>query len=152
MTEKIVLDSWAIMAWVKGEPAGALVIDLIETADGTQKLPSHLQRLLGGAPKHIKLLISMMNLGEVFYLAGQRKGEEFANELLDHIRVGPIQVVSVSDALVHKAAWLTLKHRVGYADAFGLATALIEDAKFATGDPELKKFREAPILWLGEKP
>ena len=36
MTERIVLDSWAILAWLQGESAGAIVRDLLGWADGDE--------------------------------------------------------------------------------------------------------------------
>jgi len=132
--EKIVLDSWAVMAWIQAEPAGPMVRDLIKKADGT----------------HLKLFMSSVNLGEVLYLVGRNRGEQAAWDLHHQIRACPIQVVSASDTLVYKAASLKMVHGVGYIDAFGLATALLHEAKFATGDPELKHFSPVPIFWLGE--
>ncbi|MBI3696593.1 MAG: hypothetical protein HY238_17350, partial [Acidobacteria bacterium] len=48
-----VLDAWAVMAWIKDEePAASRVQALVEAAEA----------------RGLELLISMVNLGEVYYL------------------------------------------------------------------------------------
>lgn len=147
MTGRIVLDSWAILAWLQGEPAGEVVRDLVAWAEGEAKATPRLQERLGRIPKKPKLLV---NLGEVFYLLGRRRGEPKAGETVREIMAGPIEVVPASEEIVFAAALLKIQHPIAYADGFALATAESLGAALLTGDPELKGLAEAPILWIAE--
>ncbi|MBW2040346.1 MAG: type II toxin-antitoxin system VapC family toxin [Deltaproteobacteria bacterium] len=151
MTEKIILDSWAVLAWLQGEPSGAVIRDLLEWAEGDEDAGVRAKRSLIDGLRRPKLLINIINLGEVFYLIGRRKGEQYAQETIDEIRTGPIEIVPATDDLVLKAASLKIKHTIAYADAFAVATAIAKDGKLISGDPELRALKETTILWLGKR-
>ncbi len=132
-----ILDSWAVMAWLKGEqPAAGRVRQLLENAAG---------------PEH-RLAMSIANLGEVFYLCAKARDIAYAEHVLEHLR-SRVSTVSLTDDLVLDAARLKAKHPISYADAFAAATALSEDAPLLTGDPELQALatREAGLQleWIG---
>jgi PIN domain nuclease of toxin-antitoxin system len=109
-----VLDAWAVLAFLRDEPAAKRV----------QKV------MLTGAR------ISSVNLGEVLYWTMRERGELSAETLLDPIRA----VVTVEDpdwALVRSAARIKAGGGVSYADAFCVATAQRHDTPVYTGDPEI---------------
>lgn len=119
---KKVLDAWAILALLQGEePAASVVAELLATA-GHNK---------------VKVYISLINLGEVFYSIGKRKGEEAARETLEELYHLPIVVSPAEHDLVLKAATLKIHHPLSYADAFAVALAQSLDAPVVTGDPEI---------------
>lgn len=64
MMQRFVLDAWAVLALLqKEEPAAARVRQLLEAA----------------AQEQVLLLISIINLGEVYYRVGKVKGEAEAH-------------------------------------------------------------------------
>lgn len=145
----IVFDSWAILAWLQGEPAGVFVRDLIDWCDGKPGAAEGVIPLLQGGLIPPRLFLNIINLGEVYYLLGRRKGEKIARETIRRIKTTSIQIVSVSDDLVLKAALIKMKYPVAYADAFAVATARDKNSLLMTGDPEIKGIEEVDILWIG---
>lgn len=89
MTQRFVLDAWALLAFLqKEEPAAGRIRQLLEEA----------------ALEQTQLFISIINLGEVFYRIGKIKGETNALETLDQIRRLRITVLSATDEAVWAAA------------------------------------------------
>lgn len=119
---KIVLDAWALLALIfKEEPAAGKVKELFE--DGQISKSS--------------IFMSWINLGEVYYNIGRRKGLTTANTVLNDINSLPIrfQVPSKTDVLA--AATIKSKHRLSYADAFAVSLAQKIKGTILTGDPEI---------------
>jgi predicted nucleic acid-binding protein len=118
-----VLDAWAILAWLKGEqPAAERVRTLLDE-----------NRRTG-----IKLVMNVVNLGEVFYLCVKARDLLYGERVLEALR-RRITSVPASDALVFAAATLKSRHTISYADGFAAATAILRDAPLVTGDPELRQ-------------
>lgn len=120
MTE-LVLDSWPVMGWLRGEPAAVAAMTCALGAEGA------------GRPR---LAMSIINLGEVFYLAAKALDREYARATV-RLLARRLDVVSARDELVWRAAEIKALHPVSYADAFAVATALDREAALLTGDPEL---------------
>lgn len=150
MRDRITLDSWAVLAWLQGEPAGTAIRDMLHWTEGDEEAGQRTRQVLGDDLRQPKLFMNIINLGEVFYLIGRRKGKPEAQETITEIRASPIEIVSASDELVLEAAALKIKYPMAYADAFAVATAVVQQSKLITGDPGLRAIEEAPILWLGE--
>jgi ribonuclease VapC len=89
----------------------------------------------------MRILLSIINLGEIFYTVGRRRGLTFAQHQLTQIRQLPIEILPIDEALVVQAATYKMHHPISYADAFALATAVREDAILMTGDPEFGKLQ-----------
>lgn len=149
MTERIVLDSWAILAWLQGESAGAIVRDLLGWADGDETSGKRVRSRWGDEMSRPGLFVSLINLGEVFYILGRKKGEREARETVEEIKGSVIGVVPVSEELIFKAALFKIRYPLAYADGFALATAVAVGGALITGDPELRNVEETPILWIG---
>jgi ribonuclease VapC len=134
-----VLDSWAIIAWLQGEePARTKVRELLEQASR------------GAA----KVSISLINVGEVFYLVAKRHGAAPAERFLADLAMMPIQALLPDRKLILGAARLKSRYRISYADAFAAETARDQNAFLVTGDPELwhlSKHEPIDLLWLGKK-
>jgi len=117
-----VLDSWAVIGWLQGEePARAKVRELLEQASR------------GAA----KVSISLINVGEVFYLIAKRYGAALAERFLADLMMMPIQALLPDRKLILGAARLKSRHPISYADAFAVETARDQNAILVTGDPEL---------------
>ena len=131
MTPIYVLDSWAVLAYLKKEtPADLRVRDLLEQA-GQGKA---------------RLLLSLINLGEIYYTVGRARGAKFAESILAEMRLLPIEILPVDEGTVFAAARWKVKHAISYADAFAVATAEQNQAVLLTGDPELLGMRTGPRI------
>lgn len=96
----------------------------------------------------IDLLISVVNLAEVFYLTARRKGLPAAEEILAHLRQRPLECLPAPDSLVWEAARLKARYPLSLADAFAAATARRIGCPLATGDPELRPLEADGLLTL----
>ncbi|MGH9897796.1 MAG: type II toxin-antitoxin system VapC family toxin [Pyrinomonadaceae bacterium] len=136
MTRKpraFVLDSWAIMAYLEGEPAAERVANLI--ADSNEA--------------NIPLLISIVNFGEIWYIVARRTSEADAERTTLELRQLGIKIVDINWELTREAAKLKAKHKMSYADSFAAALAKQESAHLVTGDPEFAQVaQEIQITWL----
>lgn len=147
----IILDSWAIIAWLQGESQGKKVRDLINWVSGDTDLEEKIKNLIGQSEiEKIRLFVNIINLGEVFYILGRRKGKEEAKDTISEIKENPIEIIPVSNSLVFMAASLKVNYPITYADAFAIATAITQEGDLLTGDPELKGLEDIPIIWIGE--
>lgn len=122
MSDRFVLDAWAILAFLQGEePAASRVREVIEGAqEGT-----------------VRLFASIVNIGEVYYRIGKLRNQREADSVLKDLYLLPIEMVSADDDTVLEAARLKMKHVLSYADAFAAVTAQQKDAILLTGDLEL---------------
>jgi ribonuclease VapC len=130
-----VLDSWALLAFFKGEPAAQKVEEIIHRA----ALDRH------------ELLMSMINWGEVYYSIMRADGQDVAEQKTREIASLPIEIVGVGEDLkmTRQAAIYKATYRVAYADAFAAALAKERKAELVTGDPEFKPLeKELKINWL----
>jgi predicted nucleic acid-binding protein len=137
LTTHLVLDSWLLLAWLKDQ------------APGADRMEELWQR---AATQNVRLSACMVNIGEVFYLTARYKGLAAAEELLEHLRNRPLQMIAASDALVIEAARLKAAYPISYADAFAAATAMRARCPLATGDPEFRALEKDGIIrldWAG---
>ncbi|WP_194174821.1 type II toxin-antitoxin system VapC family toxin [Desulfofundulus thermobenzoicus] len=148
LTTGITLDSWAVLAWLQGEPAGILVRDLLNWRSGKPPAAGRTTPLLQQFTGPPDIFMNIINLGEVFYILGRKKGVNTATQTINRIRQS-IEIVPATNELVLKAASIKMRHAVTYADAFALATAKEKKSLLMTGDPEIKETGEAEIFWIG---
>lgn len=132
----LVLDAWAIMAWLKGEQPAASHVRALFDASGRRRA---------------KPLMNIVNLGEVFYLAAKARNLAYGERVLENLRTR-VAIVSASDEIVLFAASLKARHAISYADAFAAATAILARAPLVTGDPELQTMsigeKQLKIEWI----
>jgi predicted nucleic acid-binding protein len=117
-----VVDSWAALAFLRKEGS----------ADTTMR--RYLKRADSG---NVRLLMNLVNLGEVYYRMIQLAGAEDADERLRLFRKLPIEMVPVREPLAMEAGRIKAQHRISFADAFAVATARVEHGTILTGDPEI---------------
>ena len=130
-----VLDSWALIAFFEDEAAAEAVEKLLQQAANE---------------KH-KLLMSVVNWGEVYYNTMREVSPEAAEQKAREIATLPIDIVGVSDDLhlVREAAILKATKKMAYADCFAAALAKLRNAELITGDPEFRPLeKEIKINWL----
>lgn len=133
-----VLDSWALLAFFKNEPAADAMEEILHRA----VLERH------------KLLMSVINWGEIYYSVLRADGQAVAEQRAREIASLPLDIVGVNDDLhlVRQAAIFKATKKMSYADCFGAALAWIQKAEFVTGDPEFKEVeKEININWLAPR-
>ena len=129
----LVLDSWALMAYLEDEPAAAQVADII--ADANEE----------GMP----LLMTVVNLGEVWYIIAREASEADAERSITEIRQLGIEIIEVDWSLTRDAASFKAKHKMSYADGCAAALARQKKAHLITGDKEFAQVEnEVQIHWL----
>jgi len=138
MAEKpaFVLDAFALLAYLKDEPAAARVEQVLELA---QKNKCH-------------LFISIINLGELLYITERRGGISKAQDALALLQQLPLEILPADQQAVFSAAHIKATHALSYTDAFAVAAAVHEQAVMLTGDPEFESAQELVKLeWLGKE-
>ena len=129
----LVFDSWALLALLQNERAAKTVRSLI-----TESRASN-------AP----LWITLVNLGEVWYILARRHSQTDADESLKEVRALGFEVEGIDWALTLQAAKFKAKYPLSYADCFAAALARQRNAELVTGDPEFKRLEnEIKIHWL----
>ncbi|MBI3599245.1 MAG: type II toxin-antitoxin system VapC family toxin [Nitrospinae bacterium] len=99
----------------------------------------------------IKLYLSKINEGEIFYKLYKYLGESVAIGFREDLKHGivPVNVVSVNDKRVERASEIKSKYPVSYADAFCIELAREMNLPVITGDPEFKNVGEIiKIVWI----
>ena len=132
----MVLDAHALMVLFNDEPG----------ADEIEKI---LIKAETGSPK---LLMSVVNWGEIYYSILRGASQEMAEAKAHEIAGMQIELVPV-DAddleLVRQAAAFKATRKMSYADCFAAALAKIKNAELVTGDREFKQLaRDVKIHWL----
>jgi predicted nucleic acid-binding protein len=90
----------------------------------------------------VRLFVSIINLGEVYYRIGKTRGQDQADETLEELRRLPITILSAENESVWAAARLKINRLMSYADAFAATAARQLGAILVTGDPELMKLED----------
>jgi predicted nucleic acid-binding protein len=130
-----VLDSWALIAFLEDEPAAGAVEQLLIKAE---------------AGVH-RLLLCVVNWGEIYYNTMREVSQEGAEKIASEIANMPIELVGVETdlALARQAAMFKATNKLAYADAFAAALAKLSNAELVTGDREFKTLEgQVKIAWL----
>lgn len=131
--KNLILDSWAVLCFLHKEPAHGKVKQLWQQA----------------ADKKIRLLISVINLAEVYYRLIRTSGKTEAMTTISSFPKVPIEVVSATDEIVFRAAEIKAEYPIAPGDCFAAALAVEKKAPILTGDPEFKKLEKiVKINWL----
>ncbi|HAF23098.1 MAG TPA: PIN domain nuclease [Blastocatellia bacterium] len=129
----IVLDSWAVIAYLEGEAAAEKVADHIADAHESE----------------IPLFMSVVNAGEVWYIIARETSVSDADRSITELRHLGIGFVDADWTLAHEAGGFKSKHKMSFADCFAAALAKQKKAVLLTGDPEFRQVeQEITINWL----
>jgi len=124
-----------LLAFFEDEPAADEVEKLLAKADqGTHKL-----------------LLTVVNWGEVYYSTMRKVSQEAAEQKAKEMAILPIELVPVASDLhlVRQAAIYKACGKLAYADAFAAALAKLSNAELVTGDHDFKSVEgEIKIGWL----
>lgn len=128
-----VLDSYALMAFFEDEPGADFVRGLIHKA----------------VESDTNLLMSVVNLGEVWYSIARTSSPETADQYIHEIKGMGVEIVDIDWALTRQAAAFKVNGNISYGDCFAAALAKLRKAELITGDKEFKSLeREIKISWL----
>ncbi len=125
MKTKRLLDSFALLAYLKKEEGYGRVLKLLSTTKGDGSV-----------------IMNEMNVGESYYIIARERGYEeadyFKNTILPNL---PIKIISNSFEHIIEASRLKARYPISYMDCFAVATAVREKAVIVTGDPDFKKVK-----------
>lgn len=133
---KRILDAHGLMVFLEKEPGFEKIESLFESA----------------VEKGDYLLITTVNLGEVFYIILRECGEDKAQEVEEIVQTLPIKVIEADWTLTREAAKLKAFKKMSYADCFAAALASMHKGELITGDPEFKAVeKQIKIMWIISK-
>ena len=127
------LDSYALMAFFEDEPGADLVRGLILKAEESG----------------VKLLMSVVNLGEVWYSIARTASPKIADQYILEIQSMAIEIVDADWGLTRIAVAFKVNGNIAYGDCFAAALAKSRRAELITGDKEFKALEgEIKVSWL----
>jgi predicted nucleic acid-binding protein len=132
-----VVDSWPVLEWLKGrEPSRTRFRGILSDAERSQTT----------------LLMSSINLGEVYYSSLIEWGELRAEAVLAGLRTLPLLVIHPTEEDAIAAARIKGRQRCSYADAFACVLALEFSCSVITGDKDFLKMEQSGTIsveWWG---
>ncbi len=129
----LVLDSWAIMAYLGDEPSGQEVADLVA----------------GALEGDIPMYMSIVNAGEVWYILAREISETEADRALSDLGNLGIRLVDADWPITRSAGTFKARYRMSYADCFAAALAKDRKSELVTGDKEFRQVEdEVSVRWL----
>ncbi|MBN2009050.1 type II toxin-antitoxin system VapC family toxin [candidate division KSB1 bacterium] len=132
----VVLDSFAIIGFLKNEPSADIIQTILHNANDSNQ----------------QLYMNTINFGEVIYTCLRQQGIAYAQLVESEMLQLPVNYVENDWPLVKKAAFIKWNTPISYANCFVAATAQQFAAKIVTGDPEFKKLEHAfEIEWLPQR-
>ena len=128
-----VLDSYALMAFFEDEPGADFVRGLIHKA----------------VESDTNLLMSVVNLGEVWYSIARTTTSETADQYIHEIKGMGIEIVDVDWTLTRQAAAFKVNGNISYSDCFAAALAKNRKADLVTGDKEFRALEDQiKVQWV----
>ena len=128
-----VFDAYAVMAFFENEKGADFIRELIQKAEE------------GG----VELLMSVVNLGEVWYAIAREYTPNRADGCIQEIEGMAIEIVDADWPQTHQAALFKANGNISYGDCFAAALAKARNAELITGDKEFRTLeKEIKIHWL----
>ncbi len=128
-----VLDSFALVAFLREEPGSEMVRKILEKAAERD------------APVHM----TEVNYAEAQYIIRRKEGDAAWVAIARELPVMPIEFHPADRRLADVAAEFKSKYKLSLADAFSAALAKEKKTELVTGDTEFKALeKEVKIAWL----
>jgi ribonuclease VapC len=122
------------MEWIAGRhPAGDALAALLTEAEAGR---AH-------------LLMSAINVGEVYYFLRKYHSEELSESWRESSQTLPVTIEVPTAGDIWEAAQLKARYPIAYADAFAAALAQKYKCPLVTGDPELRSVDGLELDWIG---
>jgi predicted nucleic acid-binding protein len=133
MAVTYVFDSYALLKVFQKEEGYQKIVGLLREA-----------KTSGG-----RALMNVVNYGEIIYIIKRAFGDQKKIECLAAIERLGVEILSIPNELVFKAAEYKAEFSISYADCFALASAVENKAALVTGDPEFKKVEHlVKVIWV----
>jgi uncharacterized protein len=133
MPGSAVLDSFALLSFLRDEPGGEKVATLLEKA-GQREQPVHMTEV---------------NYAETQYIIRRKDGDAAWRVVAGELAALPIEFHPADRRLADLAADFKSRFKLSLADAFAAGLAKLRNAELVTGDPEFKAVEgEIKIGWL----
>lgn len=128
-----VLDSFALLTFLRGEAGEEQVAALLEKA----------------SDRDVPLHMTEVNYAEVKYMTTRKDGADRWKEIARELPTLPIEFHPADRRLADVAADFKARYRLNLADAFAAALAKERKTDLITGDPEFKPLeKEIKITWV----
>ena len=128
-----VLDSYALLAFLRDEPGGETVGQILERA-GQRDQP---------------VAMTEANYAEVQYIIRRKDGAAAWTAIARELKAVPIEFHPITRRLADLAAEFKARHSLSLADAFAAALAKDRKSELVTGDQEFRPLeKEIKIQWL----
>ncbi len=134
----LIFDSFAIITLFRKEPGNEEVVDWLGKINREQ--PGYM---------------SVINLGEVYYMTSRKQSSEKAELALEATLQMPFTFVNADFDLAYRAAKLKASYKLSYADSFAAALTIEKKGLLITGDPEFKnllKEKDFKVHFIKRKP
>jgi predicted nucleic acid-binding protein len=132
-SKSVVLDTWAVLAYLDGEVGGPSVANAIAEAQE------------GGR----SLLLTAVTAAEIWLVVARATSAEEANRVMVELRTLGIEIVPVDWDLAAIAASIRTHYRLSPVAALSVALAQDRKAELLTGDSKFKQLKgEIKIQWL----
>ena len=95
------------------------------------------------------LLMSAINVGEVYYILRKHHAEEVAERWRILAQTLPVTIEVPTLVEIWDAALLKGQYSIAYADAFAAALAQKYRCPLVTGDPEFQSIPDLKLDWVG---
>ena len=133
MSNLIVLDSYAVLAFFQNESGADTIREMI----------------LSAVEQDINLAMCTVNLGEVWYSLARKNSIEIADSYINELQNMPIEIVDTDWELTRQASLYKIRGGLSYADCYVAALAKLRNGEVITGDKEFKSLeKEIKIRWL----
>ena len=128
-----VLDASALIAYLEKEQGYEKVKEALSKAAETEK----------------RLLMSMVNWGEIYYILIKHYDLEKADEIMRLIETFPVELVPADQELTKQAALYKAQKKLPYADSFAAGLAKLRKGELITADKDFKLVEgEVKVLWI----
>ena len=135
MPNSTVLDSFAVLAFLEKEPGHETVAELFQLA----------------AQGEVALLMSVVNMGEVWYQIARGHSDAIADEKIAALKDLGVNVADADWQLTRQAALYKKSGGISFADCYAAALAKISNAPVVTGDAEFKRVeKDVKVRWIGK--
>jgi ribonuclease VapC len=124
--KRYVLDSYALLAYAENEKGSETVTEI----------------LVGALEGKNEIYVSVVNFGEMYYIALREGGKGHAETYKETVQKFPIKIVNADMELTLIAAEYKANYKISYADAFAAALTEQKRAMLVTGDKEFEQLKD----------
>ena len=137
MSALYVLDACAMLAVLSKEPGADNVVEIYKKASSGE----------------VELVMSKLNLLEVYYELFREYGKERADKFFEEIKQSPITINNeISDEVFVEAGRLKASYKISLADSIALAEASVSNGVLLTADHHefnvIEEKESVAFLWI----